>query len=940
MKILAIRGYNLASLEGEFIIDFTIDPLFSAGIFAISGPTGAGKSTILDAMCLALFAKTPRTDQARENNVKVKDVNDDTLMQGDPRFLLRRGTVSGYAETDFLALNGQRYRSRWSIARAREKENGRLQNYRMFLYNLDTGKEEQGSRVEIQNRIVELIGLTYEQFTRSVLLAQNDFATFLKAEQGEKAALLEKLTGTERYSAISRLIFEKNSEAKEAYEKIKIQIESIELLSGENESEIYVQLEETDKLLQHLEKLRNERQLLLDAMKADQQTIITKQKQQQEANDKLVKAKELAEMSIKSYEEIKIKYQQLELAYKELQPQIKEARKLDIQLENDRKSLREADDSFKKAKDEQIKNETKIKQLVDKRQTTEKEISRLMGWLETYRSKEKIAEQLSVLLIHLDHAVEALKIKEKAENNRQKLKSQIDILFAKISQLELSKDLTDEAAINKAIDDIRRKREKLIIEQTRFATSGDVKALRDKLIAGTPCPVCGSIEHPYASAQVIEYFIKVGNEIITLENKIAQLNQLVVLITEKKKHLELLPHEENEIIKQQEILDKTLATANELFGNDTWQMNWKQNAVSFRNKLLTFAEEWKQNKEFLEQLKNGQTALELECKSYESFSGALREQVEKAQILYQEKLMTLENRQVERSYLLKGKPADTIENEITQQIESIKKHSDELFRIQTEQSRVAEQYKGIVEQISADLSKTSSEFTKHQKMLQEWTIAYNNSTKEEKPLDGFLSQTAQQKSEYTFLLRKQEENRQKVTILQNELDTKRILSEQWGRLNELAGSADGAKFRRIAQGYTLDILLDYANVQLHNLTPRYYLERVPATLALQVIDHDMCDEIRTVHSLSGGESFLVSLALALGLSSLSSNRMKVESLFIDEGFGSLDTDTLRIALDALENLRTQGRKIGVISHVQEMTERISIQIKVNSIGNGKSYIGL
>ena len=100
----------------------------------------------------------------------------------------------------------------------------------------------------------------------------------------------------------------------------------------------------------------------------------------------------------------------------------------------------------------------------------------------------------------------------------------------------------------------------------------------------------------------------------------------------------------------------------------------------------------------------------------------------------------------------------------------------------------------------------------------------------------------------------------------------------------------------------------------------------------------MCDEIRTVHSLSGGESFLVSLALALGLSSLSSNRMKVESLFIDEGFGSLDSETLRMAMDALENLRTQGRKIGVISHVQEMTERIPVQIRINRQGSGKSSI--
>ena len=176
--------------------------------------------------------------------------------------------------------------------------------------------------------------------------------------------------------------------------------------------------------------------------------------------------------------------------------------------------------------------------------------------------------------------------------------------------------------------------------------------------------------------------------------------------------------------------------------------------------------------------------------------------------------------------------------------------------------------------------------------------------------------------------------------LLTEFETCRAVSDRWAKLNELAGSADGAKFRRIAQGYTLDVLLNYANIQLRGLTHRYRLERVPDTLALQVIDQDMCDEVRTVHTLSGGESFLVSLALALGLSALSSNRMKVESLFIDEGFGSLDTDTLRVAMDALENLRTQGRKIGVISHVQEMTERIPVQIKVKRSNNGRSILSV
>ena len=129
-----------------------------------------------------------------------------------------------------------------------------------------------------------------------------------------------------------------------------------------------------------------------------------------------------------------------------------------------------------------------------------------------------------------------------------------------------------------------------------------------------------------------------------------------------------------------------------------------------------------------------------------------------------------------------------------------------------------------------------------------------------------------------------------------------------------------------------------ANNLMADLTKRYQLEKISGTGALQVIDNDMLGEVRTVHSLSGGESFLISLSLALGLSSLSSNRMKIESLFIDEGFGSLDIDTLSIAMDALDNLQTQGRKIGVISHVEEMKERISAQIQVIKEANGRSNV--
>ncbi|MEK1911176.1 MAG: SbcC/MukB-like Walker B domain-containing protein, partial [Pseudomonas chlororaphis] len=162
--------------------------------------------------------------------------------------------------------------------------------------------------------------------------------------------------------------------------------------------------------------------------------------------------------------------------------------------------------------------------------------------------------------------------------------------------------------------------------------------------------------------------------------------------------------------------------------------------------------------------------------------------------------------------------------------------------------------------------------------------------------------------------------------------------QRWARLNALIGSASGDTFRKIAQAYNLDLLVHHANAQLRQLVRRYRLKRGGSMLGLLVMDTEMGDELRSVHSLSGGETFLVSLALALGLASMASSTLKIESLFIDEGFGSLDPESLQLAMDALDGLQAQGRKVAVISHVQEMHERIPVQIQVRRQGNGLSTL--
>ena len=983
MKILAIRGRNLASLEGDFEIDFTVEPLLSAGIFAISGPTGAGKSTLLDTMCLALFARTPRTDQAKENNVKLQDVSNEQLSQSDPRFLLRRGTSSGFAEVDFMALNGHRYRTRWSVARARDKENGRLQNPRLALYNLDKEEEEQGTRSDLQARIIDLIGLTFEQFTRSVLLAQNDFSTFLKAEQGEKASLLEKLTGTELYSAISRQIFERNARAKEVFDLIQTRIQGIELLTDEEENDLRIRLAGTEKELQRVEKAKAEQQALQEAVRSIEQQITIRQRQQKEAADKLVHATELLTVARHEYEKGVEEQQQSEARFKSLQQEILQARKLDIQLDAAIRDLSHSEQQLKNVTLRKGEAEKKYQAAILRQKLGMEEIARLTAWRERYKEKESIAEQLSALLLHLDAASAARSGVEAANRSIEMLRQEVVALNKQLAglqqtsankqqalkqaeedyrSLEEKLKAVDASALDKQIEKLRQEREQLLIEQARLEASGNIKDLRGRLQDGQPCPVCGSTHHPFANQVPVAPVSALTLQLQDLSNKketyiahtrhLARLQQQLLQLHKEladseaackdmigKQQLSVSRQEREEtIVKEQSVqLTQSLSAADLLFGNGEWQKAWLRNPETFRKTLTDFARQWHENTEKLHQLERQESAQKAECESLASFLPSLEKQAEESGQLHEKNRAAFSSLQAERKKLLNGRSADSVEQEYIRRMEELKERLKKLSATQTEQSGIADQTRGIADQIAKDLTEASADLLRRKAALDKWTADYLDSSGGE-PLEVILSRYTQEKTELAFRLRTQTENKAKVSGLQEELNVRRTESERWAKLNELAGSADGAKFRRIAQGYTLDILLNYANVQLRELTRRYRLERVPETLALQVIDRDMCDEVRTVHSLSGGESFLVSLALALGLSSLSSNRMRVESLFIDEGFGSLDAETLRVAMDALESLRTQGRKIGVISHVQEMTERIPVRICVNRAGNGRSFL--
>lgn len=263
MKIEKIKIYNIASIAGEQTIDFTDEPLRSAALFSITGSTGAGKSTILDAICLALYNRVPRlegVETMRSEDIKMAEGKAQQVQAKSTATLLRRGQREGSATVVFSTLSGERYEAAWSI---RVKRTGTYESPERFLRRLAPTKQRY-DRAEVQSAIEQAIGLSYEQFTRTVILAQNSFANFLQAKASEKAVLLEKLTGTEIYGTISKNIYSLTQQAQTRVRDIQNQMKGM----------LHDKLEE-----QELAET-NERRTLLNATLAEatqREASITKQ---------------------------------------------------------------------------------------------------------------------------------------------------------------------------------------------------------------------------------------------------------------------------------------------------------------------------------------------------------------------------------------------------------------------------------------------------------------------------------------------------------------------------------------------------------------------------------------------------------------------------------------------------------------------------------------
>jgi exonuclease SbcC len=1250
MKILALRGKNLASLAGEFEVDFSREPLAGAGLFAISGPTGSGKSTLLDALCLALYGQTPRLAEATGG--QIPDVENAQVMTSDSRTLLRRGKGDGYAEVDFVGIDNLAYRARWSVRRARSKSQGRLQNAEYLLTRLNDAQLVCGNlKSEVQAAILQRVGLSFTQFTRAVLLAQNDFATFLKADDNERAELLQTLTGTERFERLSMRVYARAGLERSRLDELNRQLAGDPPLADAERqqleralSEARVAAEVSEKRIKALEAAQRWQQELarletasnqarssleqataarqaagerrdylarVDAVAPAQPLLVECDRLAAESEQTTARlpllakamreagsAKETAEAALAKASQELVTAQ---LAEKSAQPEIETAKRLDTEIETLAPQCLEAGKALDATLKDIAGRRAEQGKLAQQQAATTQQRAATVAWLEQHAASAVLVQDWT----HWRHLLEE---SERAHAQHQQAQSELsrqqqteksaraadaqqagklgqceaerrvaetaltetgvqlarfdadalarekvvaESLRARLAEaravwtssrerlLEHAEAARESAALELASVETQRVLQRLAatrpglegqlrqaeraLQQAQAACNQDVDGLRATLVAGEACPVCGGHEHPYAqtgaghrllellknhqaeydglrkqletlsrdeagqgatlksqgrqhaalatrlaelvqrrdaasrnwaailtnetdlnqavqaNAELLDWFTSHQDATETrLKNLISQEAELraaqkardatqvrltqIQLAEQQARDASLKAREslnqalqaivatQSQITQAVAALDGCLGQLDSALKSADWRIAWRQNPAEFRDSRQQEVNAWQARHQ---QQETEKRALEDIAGQLNSLAGLLEQggEIERQQRTSVERLeQQIREKRLSRTQVLGGKSAAWVAAALAEQVtaaqiavtaqtqlvtrcrsaatEAVTAHALALTALadlqgKEQQSKVAldawlaafnmnpnapldiAALRGLLGIPAAWLGKEREELTgleqavaaaetirkeRHAQLeahrgqaVQDAESAGQDAAGIALKLAELAPLLAREKAaiaEQDVALRQDNERRNKVAALAEALRAQADTTETWARLNEVIGSATGHKFRRIAQQYTLDVLLGYANRHLADLSRRYRLERLPDSLTLLVVDQDLGDERRSVHSLSGGESFLVSLALALGLASLSSHTVRVESLFIDEGFGSLDVDTLAVAMDALDNLQTQGRKVGVISHVHEMAERIGVQIQVKPQSGGQSRLSV
>ncbi|CAH9018708.1 AAA family ATPase [Candidatus Nitrosacidococcus sp. I8] len=940
MKILSLRLKNLNSLKGEWRIDFR-DPKFN-GLFAIIGATGAGKSTLLDGICLALYHQTPRLS--------------------DTYKIITRYTSESLAEVEFQ-VGDEVYRAFWSQKLARNKIEGKPQSAKVELAK-GNGKIIASQVREKLNQIEQITGLDFARFTKAMLLAQGGFAAFLNASANEKAALLEELTGTEIYGEISRRVFESYRQHEIDLHLLKTSAENIKLLTPEEVIELN-QIKENLKIQQNqydneLKALTRQQQIYDQIQnyqkqyQAKTQEILENQNHQRqlevalnsiEANLKHYKGKEnLGEYLPKWEDQFKQRVQIYDRQQKiageinQLQQkialgvvQIAEQDKTIADLGQELKFYEAQLTKFSQGKESLLAGISESDWRLDRDQHLKQigDYERLADWQQGFQTKQTQYKEN-------ERSLEACQINLEQTNQQIKeIKQQFDQVQEHLNILSQLRD-----------------REREIVDLAQY---------RAKLQPDMPCPLCGATEHP----KITQY--KEINLSETEQKLQDQIEKLRELQEEHKKQQIALAKLEGLYNQSKKDLIENIKARQEL--NNKWLEAASGLNISLKieqtQEFNILFKEIKQKISDLDEINKQLNSINLGLEQKKEQQGKIEQQIEEKK--HKRDLAIQENNNHHQTsthlkiHLIEL--AQEYKNLEQQLIKFLKGFSLDLPLLVQQNDWLAMQqsrwkaYQGKQKEYELKKSELKQAQEKQswleeekRKIAQEKTeLAESNpQLKEKEAINTINNQAIDRQSSRDFILQQQGEIQQKLTSniaeQRKQQDSLIIIQKQeknyklWAQLNSLIGSKEGDKFRRFVQGLTLDHLIELANQQLEKFHNRYQLRRSSGDqeLRLEIIDTWQGDNFRDTRTLSGGETFIVSLALALALSDLVSHKMSIDSLFLDEGFGTLDEESLEMVLGVLDSLHARGKTIGVISHIEALKERIPNQIYIKK-GEGLGY---